>query len=79
VVGRCSLDRGRRRAGGGGAHSRCPMFRSELTAQQLNLRWRCDAGRLVGDGPCWYVYSRFLKSEPPVTWPASATDGAWNW
>ena len=70
VAGRYSLDRGRRVAGGGGAHSRRSLFRPELTAQQLNLRWRCDAGRLVGDGPCSYMYSQLLKSEPAVTWPS---------
>jgi hypothetical protein len=79
VVGRYSLNRGRRRASGGGAHSRRSLFRSELTAQQLNLRWRCDAGRLVGDGPCWYMYSRLLKSEHPVIWPWRAANGVRNW
>jgi len=51
VVGRRSLDRGGRHAGGGGAHSRHPLFGAKLTARQTSLRRRCDAGWLVGDGP----------------------------
>jgi hypothetical protein len=66
VVGWCRLNRGRGRAAGGCAHSRRPLFRSELNAQQLSLRRRCDADRLVGDGPRSYIPSQPLKSEPPV-------------
>ena len=51
VVGWCSLNRGRRGAASGCAHSRRPLFQPELSAQQLNLRRRCDADRLVGDDP----------------------------
>jgi hypothetical protein len=47
--------------GGGGAHSRRPLFRSELTTQQLSLRRRCDADRLVGDGPRSYMSSQPVK------------------
>jgi hypothetical protein len=69
VVGGRSLARGRRRDGGGRAHSRRPLFRAELTAQQPHLRRRCDADRLVGDGPRSYMSSQPLKCEPSVPGP----------
>jgi hypothetical protein len=66
VVGGCSVHRGRRRAGGGCAHSCHPLFGSELNAQQLNLRRRCDADRVVGDGARSDISCQPLKSGSPA-------------
>jgi hypothetical protein len=69
VVGWRSLGRGWGRAGGRCAHSRRPLFQPELSAQQFNLRRRCDADRLVGHGSRSFLPSQRLKSEPPVSGP----------
>jgi len=63
VVGWCSLNLGRRLAARGCAHSRRPLFRSELNAQQLSLRRRCDVDRLVGHGSRSRMPSQPLKSD----------------
>jgi len=64
VVGWCSVNRSRRCVGRGCAGSRRPLFRSELNAQQLNLRWGCNADWVVGGGPRSKMFSQPQKSEP---------------
>jgi hypothetical protein len=66
VDGWYGVSRGGERAGGGGAHARCPLWRAELRAEQFNLRRRCGAARLVGNDPRSSVSFRAASSGPPV-------------